>query len=278
MKLDYKKDFAVFILSHNRALKIDTLDMLERYKYCGLWYIVISTDDQQIDEYKKRIAEQNLLIFDKKEIIKECDTFISDIEWSASLYARNFINKYAKQIGLKYFVQADDDITKIFHRQDANGKMKQKEIGDINEIIINLINFMERDERITEINPALSSGFFGGINGNYSIGLTRLPYQFMIFKTKNIRPFRSIRTEDYILSIQNKDLLYFTYWKLSFESPKQASNKGGIEYIRQGKLSNFNMFLLIQEPSAITLLDGGKKKMYVNRIFPKIIREKHKKI
>lgn len=66
--IDFENDFAIFILSHNRVDKIDTLNMLENIGYKGKWYVVISTDNTQIDRYKKKIPKENLLIFDKKEV------------------------------------------------------------------------------------------------------------------------------------------------------------------------------------------------------------------
>ena len=60
------KDFAIFILSHNRANKLDTLNLLKESNYNGDWFVVISTDNNEIDEYRSIIPHNNLLIFDKK--------------------------------------------------------------------------------------------------------------------------------------------------------------------------------------------------------------------
>lgn len=116
------KDFAIFILSHNRANKIDALNLLKKSNYDGEWFVVISTDNTEIDEYKKIVPNENLLIFDKKKVL--CDTMISSENFIANsaLYARNFIITYAKNI-YKIFCMVDDDISDLYFRFDIDGHM-----------------------------------------------------------------------------------------------------------------------------------------------------------
>lgn len=48
---NFKKDFAIFILSHGRANDIKTVDTLNKGHYTGDWYVVIDDEDNDEDLY-----------------------------------------------------------------------------------------------------------------------------------------------------------------------------------------------------------------------------------
>jgi len=272
MNLDY--NFAIFILSHNRANKIETLQMIQKYNYSGKWFIVISTDDSQLCDYKKFIPSDNLLIFNKSETLRYTDLLTNKFVNNASIYAIN----YARQHNIDYFIEADDDIQKIYHRFEENGKMKQKEISNLDDVINPLIDFISMAENIKSINPAINSGFFGGVNGVFKKGLDHYSFQFMLCK-KSIPFFRGIRTEDRQQShyyTTRTSELFLTFFGLSFESPQMASNSGGIQYMKDGNVNPYT-YILLTSPSCIRLKEGNKKIIYKNKAFPKIISCKFKK-
>lgn len=271
-------NFCVFILSHKRP-ECDTLKMLKKYGYSGDYRVVLSTDDDYINEYKKTIPIEKILVFDKQEVRHLCDTMISTSYFNpnGSIYARAFIQEKAEEMGLEYYCMADDDITKLYHRENVNSKMKQKEISNIDNIFLAFIEFLDLDSRIASINPALDDGFFGGINGSFSQTATRLPYQFFVFKTANKRKFVGLRNEDYNLSFLNTDLLYFTYWHISIASPKMATNRGGIDYKKNNTKLNPSMFMWVTHPIGIKVLPNEKRRISKDKIFPKIVSDKYKK-
>ena len=49
-----RDDFAVFILSHGRADRVITYDVLRKQGYTGKIYIIIDNLDNQRDEYINR--------------------------------------------------------------------------------------------------------------------------------------------------------------------------------------------------------------------------------
>lgn len=271
------QDFAIFILSHNRARGIDTLTMLKRYGYNGNYYVVISDDDSQIDEYKSIVDKGHLLIFDKEDFYYAQDTFVGSAQpvVSASLYARNFIIRTAKLMGLKHFIMADDDINGILFRYEEGGKMRTREIEKITPILEAMLEFIECSGHIGGLCFALDDGYFGGLNGNFAKGLTRKIFQFMMFKTSETWEFVGARWEDSILSMVNKNRLFFCIWLLSIKTPKMRSNRGGIEYANDKYYDP--LFLMVASPSGVEPLPMGKRKIYENRILPKIIKHTHKK-
>lgn len=269
-------DFAIFILSHNRARNIDTLSMLKKYHYSGTWYVVVSTDNKQLEEYKSLIPKDNLLIFDKSEYLHVGDTMVSSYEpeWSSAVYARNFIFKKAKELNLECFVMADDDIERILFRYERDGKMGSKEIDSIDDVLLEVRDFLFCSEHIGGLCFAFEDGYFGGLKGNFARGLTRRIFQFMMFKTSETWEFMGVRCEDYMISFRNISRLFFAIWGCSISSPKMMSNSGGIEYEKDRFYEP--SFPYVMSPSGVAKLNN-KRTIQENKLLPKIISSKYKR-
>lgn len=275
MKLNFK--FAVFIPSFGRAENVVALKMLQKYNYNLDWFIVCSTDDKQLDDYKK-IYKEHLLIFNKLDYIKKCDTmyFSSKPILSTPLYARNFIIEKAKELKLKYFAMIDDDISKVNYRYvDSEGKFHAVEIKDITKLFEIMCDFLECSPRLGGICPAVSSGFFGGKNGIYSIGYKRIIYQLYILKVDDIMKFHGAIMEDFIYSYKNFHKVYLSWYDCDFVAPKIGSNNGGNDYtIRPWDA----LFLKMQHPSSVKLIWEKRKYVQYHKFaFPKILSDIYKK-
>lgn len=271
--MDLEKDFAIFILSHNRAKKIDTLKTLINGGYKGKWYVVISTDNKQISEYKKIIPCENLLMFDKKNII--VDTMVSSekFEPRSAVYARNFILDYAKE-RYKYILMADDDIKDIKIKHDANGHIKDKNGAcHINKIIEYFCQYLESSKVLSGLALAIGSGYFGGVNSMYRI--ERECCCFMFLKTSTTMRYRGIQCEDVILACDNFDKVYLTYRGACVIMPIRGTNKGGNEYDTQALPPN--LFWHVVAPSAVQCVGRWGRKRFNKKLYPCIINETYKK-
>ena len=171
---------------------------------------------------------------------------------------------------------ADDDIQEIFFRYELNGKMKVCKMERIDDSLIAMREFLDSSKHIGGLCLALDDGYFGGLHGYFSKGMTRKIFQFMMFKTLEEWQFVGARCEDYILSMLHKDRLFFAIWLMSIKTPKMSTNSGGIEYARD--LYYEPLFSMVVEPSGIEALPYGKRKIFENRILPKIISSKYKRI
>lgn len=263
----------MFILSHNRANKIDTLDMLKKNKYNGNWFVVISTDNKQIDLYKQKIPTHHLLIFDKEKI--EVDTMVSSnkFEPRSAVYARNFIIDYAKD-KFKFFMMADDDIKDIKFKIDVNGHIKDINGSRFVSQIINLMcAFLDRCEKLAGLALAIGSGYFGGVHSIHRI--ERECCCFMVFKSSHVRKFRGIQCEDVILSCDNFDQVYLTYRGACVIMPKRGSNEGGNDY--DTKKLPPNLFWHIIAPSSVKVTGKWGRIRYNKKMYPQIINSKYKK-
>ena len=273
MKLDFEKEFAIFILSHNRAEKIDTLDMLQKAGYNGSWYVVISTDNEQIEKYKQKIPQENLLIFNKEDIV--VDTMLSrhKFEPRSAVYARNFIANFAKD-KYKYFLMSDDDIKDIKFKLDINGHIKDISGSRyIHQIIEELCSFLESSEKLAGTALAIGNGYFGGVRSIYKI--EREVCCFMVFKSSHLRPFRGIQCEDVILSCDNFDQVYLTYRGACVIMPQRGSNAGGNDY--DTKKLPPNLFWHVVAPSSVKVVGQWGRIRYNKKMYPQIISDKYKK-
>lgn len=270
-------DFAIFILSHNRADKIDTLSMLEKYKYSGKLYVVISEDNNQIGEYIKVVkGRATLLIFDKQDYL-DIDTHMGSDNpmLGVALYARNFVVQKAKQMRLKHYLMIDDDVTKLFFRYEDNGHLKQKEIKSINPILSSMIDFLDCSTHIGGLSSARDGGYFGGLKGNFAKGLTRKLNSFALLKTTEDWNFCSALLDDEATYIKNYNRLFFTIWGVSHDTPPISSNGGGITYDKSPYY--LYSFTYILRPSAIVMRPWGKDMVSYTKLLPKIISDRWKK-
>lgn len=103
-----RDDFAVFILTHGRPDKIVTLKSLKKGNYSGKWYVVIDNEDEKESEYRRKYGD-HVLQFDKKAISETFDTMDLSEDRRTIVYARNVCFELAKQIGVRYFLELDDD-------------------------------------------------------------------------------------------------------------------------------------------------------------------------
>ena len=141
-----RDDFAVFILSNGRPDNIKTLRALKKGNYTGNWYIICDDLDVTLPEYKKKFKDR-VIVFDKRAIAAKIDTGINDNEdMRAIVYARNACFDIAKNLGLTYFLELDDDYTSFDARYISKGKkdkLKVRKIKNLDNVFEAIIKFLD---------------------------------------------------------------------------------------------------------------------------------------
>jgi len=99
----------VLILSYRRAGKIRTLKALQQIKWTGPVYIVVSSDDEQLPQYRELYP--NLYVFDRQAV--QCD-YYDNLPPTGPLAARNKAWDIAQDLGWTHFVVLDDDYTRFY--------------------------------------------------------------------------------------------------------------------------------------------------------------------
>jgi hypothetical protein len=284
-----RDDFAVFILTHGRPNNIITLKTLKKCGYTGKYYIVIDNEDDTENEYRKLYGDK-VIQFDKLAISKTFDTMDNSQERRTIVYARNVCFELAKELGLKYFLELDDDYTSFEYRfinENKKNRLDVKKVTDINSVFNAMINFLN-DTNAETVCFAQGGDFIGGLNGgNYSKKVLR--------KTMNSFFCRTDKPFNFIGRI-NEDVNTYTYYgsigwlglsitDCSLVQKRTQKNKGGMSdvYLDSGTyLKSFYSVMCMPSAVKIMLMGDSHLRLHHNINWeccvPKILDEKYKKI
>ena len=280
-----RTDFAVFILSHGRADNVITWATLDKCGYTGKRYVVIDNEDEQGAEYVRRYGDA-VLVFDKREVEKTFDTFDNRDERRTVVFARNACFDLAKKVGVKYFLELDDDYTDFQYRWVKDRHLLVKRIDDLDGLFDQMIQFLETSGALT---VALSQGgdFVGGVN-NSRIGKELLRKAMNSFFCTVERPFQFLGriNEDvntYTL-LGSRGGLFLSVVRAMLLQKQTQANSGGMTdcYINTGTYTK-SFYTVIGMPSAVKvqILEANHRRIhhmvYWNHCVPEILSERWKK-
>jgi len=150
-----RSDFCVFILTYGRAGRVKTASALRDAGYSGLIYFVVDDEDNDAPNY---IAEygDSVVRFCKSDVQERMDDGDNLPKRDSVVYARNATWDLAKQLGIKYFMQLDDDYNGFYYRFDTNGKYGSYRIRSTFDALVDaLISFYDASGALS---VALSQG------------------------------------------------------------------------------------------------------------------------
>ena len=280
------KSFCVFILSHGRANNVKTLKALHKGNYTGDWYIIIDNEDEQAEEYYKRFGKDKVIMFDKLAISKTFDTADNFKERRTVVYARNACFKIAKELGVKYFLELDDDYSQFSYRKIKDNNFIKTDCKQLDNLFDYMIDFLDVSGAIT---VALAQGgdFIGGKdNGNYKKGILRKAMNTFFCRTDKPFDFIGRVNEDVNAYVENglRGELLFTITRVSINQATTQAQKGGMseQYLDCGTyLKSF--YTVMYAPSCTTIGMMGAKhkrlhhKISWNNCAVKILSSKYKK-
>jgi hypothetical protein len=283
---EYKNNFAVFILTHGRPDNVITYRTIKKANYTGKIYIIIDNEDETAPRYYDNFGDQ-VIMFDKSEIAKTFDEADNFDDRRAIVYARNACFNIAKELGIEYFIQLDDDYTEFRYSEDKKGIYEAtKQIKDLNKTFKTLLDFYI-NTTIHSIAFSQGGDFIGGENSKvFKEKFTRKCMNSFICSTK--RPFQfvgrineDVNTYTYKGSIGH---LFFTTSMARLEQKTTQSNIGGMTeiYLNAGTYIK-SFYTVIFMPSSVTiqLMGNSNKRLHHqvkwNNTVPMIIREEHKR-
>lgn len=253
-------DFAVFILSHGRANNIKTIQALEKGNYTGKYYIVIDNEDSTSNEYIKKYANK-VIIFDKLNISKTFDTADNFKDRKTIVYARNACFDIAKKLGIKYFLELDDDYTVFEYRKVINNTLAHINCLQLDRLFKLMIDFLEKTNALT-VAIAQGGDFLGGENSTiYREKLTRKAMNTFFCKTENKFDFVGRINEDVntYTMLANKGKLLFTIADANIQQLQTQSNSGGMTdtYLDSGTYVK-SFYSVIFSPQAVRIGKMGR--------------------
>jgi hypothetical protein len=277
-----ENNFAVFILTHGRPNNIKTLKTLKNCGYTGEIYFILDNEDKTIDEYKKNYGIERVKIFDKKQIADEVDEGNNFDERRTITHARNACFNIAKEIGIEFFLQLDDDYTQFKFRFENKLGFEAK-ILNINKVFENFLNFY-KSTNILSI--AFSQG--GDHIGGFSV--TKMKRKCMnSFFCSTKRPFKFIGSmnEDVntYTTLASRGGLFFTFTSVQLDQVATQSNKSGITdmYLKFGTYCKA-FTTVIMSPSSVKVSMMNTSNPRIHHLIkwknttPMILQDKYKKL
>lgn len=284
------KDFAVFILTHGRPDNVITIETLKKCGYTGKLFLVIDNEDKTAEQYYKNFGRDKVIMFDKKKYADECDECNNFDERRTITMARNACFDIAKQVGVTYFMELDDDYVKFDYRINAKLEYAHDNFKintTINYLFDLLIDFYKNTKSLS---IALSQGgdYIGGGNSNMALNapLKRKCMNSFICSTERTFKFVGAMNEDVntYTTLGSRGQLFFTIPFISLTQKETQSQEGGITdmYKKYGTYCK-SFTTVMNMPSSVKVAMMNSKyerlhhKINWNNTVPKIISEDLKK-
>lgn len=280
-----RSDFAVFVLTHGRAKNVITAKTLQRLGYSGRWYVVIDNEDDQEAEYR-RIYGDRVLRFDKLAVSRTFDTMDTMQDRRTIVYARNVCFELARLVGVRYFLELDDDYTDFQFRWISDGKLLVKSVCNLDALFSAMLDFLAETGADT---VALAQGgdFIGGAKGRaFEKKVLRKAMNTFFCDVERPFPFLGRINEDVntYTRLGSTGWLGLTITDAAITQKTTQKNRGGMSdvYIDSGTYLK-SMYSVIGMPSAVRIQEMGDKNKRVHHAVswtncvPMIINERYKK-
>jgi hypothetical protein len=271
-------NFCVFILTHGRPDNVITKTSLEKSGYTGKVFYVVDNEDKTIGKYIENFGEESVKVFDKKRLADEVDEGNNFDERRTITHARNACFEIAKDLGIEYFVELDDDYTDFLLRYE-----KGKKVKDLDRVFDSFLDFYKSTPTTT---IAFSQGgdHIGGFSGTK---MKRKAMNSFICSTK--RPFKFIgaMNEDVntYTTLSSRGKLFFTFTSVQLNQKQTQSQEGGITdmYLKFGTYcKGFTTVLMHPSGAKVSMMNSRNTPRIHHAISwknttPMIINEKYKK-
>jgi hypothetical protein len=281
-----RDDFAVFILTNGRPDNVCTYLTLRKAGYTGKIYLIVDDLDEAKGKYREKYGKE-VIVFDKKGMDKTFDIGDNFNTFRGVIYARNANFEIAKNLGIKYFMQLDDDYSSFYYRFDSDMEYSPKGIKKLDVVFSAMTKFFI-DSGAYSIAMAQGGDFIGGGQSSYSknIMLKRKLMNSFIFSTDKPIQFIGRINEDVNLytRLASSGLLFFTLNQVSLSQKTTQKNSGGMTelYLDSGTYVK-SFYSVIYHPSSVTIKMMGQSHRRLHHsvnwknTVPLILRESLKK-
>jgi hypothetical protein len=282
-------DFGVFILTHGRADNVTTLKILRAAGYSGRIFLVVDDMDDHLPMYQANFGD-DVLVFSKAEVKTQIDVADNFNQFASVIYARNVVCDLARQLGLKYFVQLDDDYSAFRWRYDEEGDYltHTPRIKDVCGVFNAMVDFLEQTPSVTSIAMAQGGDFIGGRHNGFIKSVLRKRKAMNTFFCAVDRPFNFIGTMNddvntYTTEAQ-KGRIFLTIPSVDVAQHETQTNAGGLTdlYLAFGTYVK-SFYTVMMQPANVTIkMMGNKHKRLHHSVswqntVPMIIRQEFKK-
>lgn len=276
-----RNDFAVFIVTHGRANQQKTLKTIRKCGYTGKIYLIIDDMDEQQEEYEKLYGDM-VVKFSKEKTAPQVDTMNNRIEYKSAVYARYECYHIAEQLGLRFALVCDDDISGISFRIIKGQKLKSFTVKNLDIVLEDMCSIME-SEPMAIFGFAQSGAFIGGITDKYLHGCHRRVSQAMMIDTKTPVMPRGLVFEDALMAMDAgmQGKIAMSTMLVQVSSPQMGMNSGGMhDYYQKASFYAPCFYSVIAHPDKVRIIsskDGMKLRFNNKALAPMIISDRWKK-
>lgn len=280
------KRFAVFILSHGRAKTISTYKALRTHGYTGPMYVVIDNEDDQEPLYREKFG-QDIIQFDKRDYVALTDLGDLDDDRRIGVFARNFIQDKAHEMGYKYHLQLDDDINGFTWRTIRDNRLVCVQVKDIDSVLSAMLDYMD-EAPFTALSFGLAIYYVGGLS-NSTWKKQMIPKSMTTFIMRgDEKHYFHMRMNDDITTgalANMRGRLFYTYLPVRVDTVQTQSQEGGMTDIyRDNGTYRKSFYTVMALPSCTKISQMGLHDMRVhheivwNNCAPKILDESYRKV
>jgi len=272
-------NFAVFILTHGRPDNVKTVATLKKCGYTGPVYFIVDNEDKTVSKYIENFGAENVKIFDKKAMADAVDEGNNFDERRTITHARNACFEIAKDIGITYFVQLDDDYYYFGYRYMEGAKI----IRNLDSVFSSMVSFFKCTTNIKSIAFGQGGDHIGGFSG---IKLKRKCMNSFFCSTERPFSFIGAMNEDVntYTTLGGRGHLFFTFTNIQLDQKDTQSQSGGITdmYLKYGTYCKAMTTVLMSPASVkITMMQTSNTRLHhtINwkTTVPVIINQKYKK-
>jgi hypothetical protein len=233
--------FAVFILTHGRPTNVKTMATLKECGYTGRLYLVVDDEDKTLDKYIANFGKDRVVVFNKKEMADQVDEGNNFNERRTITHARNACFKIAKDLGIKYFMELDDDYISFEYRyvSRCGEKLKVHYVSNLDAVLGLYLEFYKATG-FSSLAFAQGGDFIGGVENKYATKKPLIRKCMNSFICSTDRPFQFIgaMNEDVntYVTLGSRGVLFGTIPMISLVQTATQSQKHGITdmYLRFG--------------------------------------------
>ena len=279
----HKNNFAVFILTHNRANRVITADSLRKCGYTGRIVYVIDNQDPSQNEYQLTYGQENVYVFDKLAAAQITDTMDNETHQRGVVFARNIVWQVAEDLNIDYFIVLDDDYSEFRHLTNNLGKSQHKSIRNLDRIFESMTEFLIVSNSLT-VCMGQGGDYIGGVG--YEKPKRKAMNSFVCARD---RPFKFLGrlNEDVnmYVTLGHRGQLMFSIMKIALNQEMTQTNSGGLTelYLDSGTYVK-SFFSVMCHPSGVrvAMLRGRRHSRLHHRIdwdktAPCILEQIHKK-
>ena len=280
-----REDFAVFILTHGRPDNVKTYKTLQRQGYTGKIFFILDDEDETTNEYIENFGKERIIVFNKALAAKTVDTPDLSEDRRTIVYARNICFDIAAMLGLRYFLQLDDDYICFHHRYEEEGRLKSRRYKDLNKAFEYMIDFLNESNALT-VAFAQGGDFMGGVENDFFRNRIKRKAMNTFFCDVN-KPFSFVGriNEDantYTLLGNQGELILSVADVNIVQAPTQRAEGGMTDiYLDKGTyLKSF--YSVVYSPQCVKVAEMGRTNKRLHHLVkwdnctPMILSDKHK--